>query len=651
MKLRELAATRLTPCRAMALHWAVGCAVVLLTACATHTEPLIHRVPVEVTREAPVDSARAVATGAETPGQAPVEVVREVPVEVTRIVPREVEENRVAPKEVIREVPVEVTRIVPREVEVTRIAPKEVVREVIREVLVTPTPRPRQRPATATPRPMPTPTTASMQAGPTASLVIALPRMGFIDPVPWRSGALGTGSLRFIYDPLLGTDSQGRISNSGLAESWELSEDGTEWAFHLRQGIPFHHGEGLVVEDMIFSMQKWLEESSLRRISDSLKSIEPIDDYTLRLRTNSIARWLPWDLTDTQLGLTFAIPGRYYEEVGPEGFARDPIGTGPYRHIEHLSGERLVLEAVQRHWREGVPTKHLVRFLVVQNEYSKIAALKTGQVDIISLGYDNYDVGDSGFQVFWREGWTSVGVRIHQQWDDVPIADIRVRQALNYAIDRVHLADALFGGWARPAAVPIRMPDRDPYWDLEPYPYDPEKTRQLLTEAGYPDGFEMTIHAYDRTNAPYWVDLAEFLAESFAEIGVHAVISATSYPEFRPKMLNQTIPGDVSYWTFPNRRTPGLVRGLEFLFRSSSRFTTTKDPELDWLIEQSINEPDPFKQEELVNELLWRTHENANYLPLLHVDIPYAASDKVPADWDLGRRPWDPDYLDVIRRR
>ena len=124
---------RLAPSKTMGLLCSALCAVVLLTACATPTEPLIHRVTVEVTREAPVDSARAVATGAETPGQAPVEVVREVPVEVTRIVPREVE--------------------------VTRIAPKEVVREVIREVLVTPTPRarPTRRP-TATPLPTRAPT-------------------------------------------------------------------------------------------------------------------------------------------------------------------------------------------------------------------------------------------------------------------------------------------------------------------------------------------------------------------------------------------------------------------------------------------------------------------------------------------------------------
>ena len=147
---------RLAPSKTMGLLCSALCAVVLLTACATPTEPLIHRVTVEVTREAPVDSARAVATGAETPGQAPVEVVREVPVEVTRIVPREVE--------------------------VTRIAPKEVVREVIREVLVTPTPmaRPTRRP-TATPPPTRTPTPAPPATPPPTRTPIPLP---FVTPGP-----------------------------------------------------------------------------------------------------------------------------------------------------------------------------------------------------------------------------------------------------------------------------------------------------------------------------------------------------------------------------------------------------------------------------------------------------------------------------------
>ena len=610
--------------------WSAGCAVVLLTACATHTEPLIHRVTVEVTREAPVNATRVVATEVEVISQSPVEVIREMPVEVTRIVPREVE--------VVREVPVEVTRIVPR------------------EVLVTPTPRPRQRLVTSTPRPMPTPTTASAPALPTGSLVIALTQMGFNDPVPWKSGLPGIGSLRFIYDPLLGTDRGGSVVGPGLAESWDISEDGREWTFNLRQGIRFHHGQELSAEDIVLSINKRLQEGPIGHFDASLGAPEIIDDHTFSFLASSPASPSLWDFTDTLLPFAFAVPADHYRRVGDQEFAQSPVGTGPYRHIEHLRGERLVLEAVQRHWREGVPTKHLVRFLVVQDENSKIAALKTGQVDIIGPVYDNYDVGESGFQVFWREGWTTVGFRIHQQWDDVPIADVRVRQALNYAIDRVHLADALLGGWARPAAVPIRMPDRDPYWDLEPYPYDPDKARELLAEAGYPDGFALAMHVYNDRQATYGVDmvgidLAELLHGFFGEIGVAAEINVSHYRVIRARIVEQDIPGHVSYRTFPNRRTPWIVRNLGFLFHSTSRFTITKDPELDWLIEQSINEPDPFKQEALVNELLWRTHKNANYIPLLHVDIPYAASDKVPADWDLGSATHYPDYLDVVRRR
>ena len=623
--------------------------VVVLSACATPIEPRI----VEVTRQVTIEVTRSVSER--------VEVIREVPAEVTR----EVEATRQIPVEVIKEiaveVPVEVTRVVP--VEVTRLVPVEgirevpveVIREVIKEVVVAPTARaqPSRRP-TATPRPARRPTPVAAPG----RLFIAVPELGFESPVPWKSGERGTGSLRFIYDPLLGTDSQGRLSNSGLAESWKISDDGTEWLFKLREGIPFHHGKELVAGDIVYSIQEWMAKRPTRGFLENLRVLESIDDYTVRIQTSSLDRWLLWDLTDTQLTLTFAIPAAHHRQVGDEGFARDPMGTGPYRHMQHSREERLGLYAPERHWREGVLTIREVRFLTIQDESVKIAGLITGEVDIFSPRYDSVGpIRDYGFKVFLREGWTTVGFRFHQQWDNVPIADVRVRLALNYAIDRDYLADAIFEGWAKPAAVPVWMTGAMEPWTREPHRFDPKRANELLAESGYPDGFEFTIHAYDDRPAPYGddlhgIDLAELLESGFTHnIGVRASVLTPSYPELREKILNQTIPGDMSYWTSPARPTPGFVRSLSSLFQSTSPLTTTKDPELDDVIGSLNTELDPAKERELMSVLLAITHDRANYLPLLHIDIPYAASDKVPTDWDLGKRPWDPDYLDVVRRR
>ena len=600
--------------------------VVALSACATPIEPRI----VEVTRQVPIEVTGSVSER--------VEVVREVPVEVTRAVPRDA----------VREAPIEVTRVVPREVvrevvkEVAVEVTREVVREVVKEIVVTATPR-----ARATGRP------AATQAPPSDTLVILVPDLGFEDPVPWRSGS-GTGILRLIYDPLLGVDTQGRLSDSGLAQSWELSGDGTEWVFNLsQQGISFHHGKQVGPEDMIFAVQKWLEERPVSRIRDNLETLEPIDDYTMLVRTHSPDFSLIWDFTDTRLPLTFAVPKEHYEQVGDEEFARGPIGTGPYRHVEHRRHERLVVEAQERHWREGVPAMQHVRFLVLQDEPRKIAALKTGQVDLISLSHESVlPIKNGGFRVFVRERWTTVGFRFHQQWDDVPIADVRVRRALNYAVDRHALANIVFHGLAWPAAVPARTTGPLARISPEPYPFDPERARELLAEAGYPDGFSgLAIHAYHRQPAPYGVGLAEALAESFGQIGVYVDVSVSEYSVFRPSLLNQAIPGDMSYWHSDASPAPYFVRSMEFVLHSTNPFTTTKDPELDRIIETLSMEFDPAEGLELMSYFLETTHDHANYLPLLHVDIPYAASGKVPTDWELGKRSWHPDYLDVVRRR
>ena len=188
----------------------------------------------------------------------------------------------------------------------------------------------------------------------------------------------------------------------------------------------------------------------------------------------------------------------------------------------------------------------------------------------------------------------------------------------------------------------------DPRWVHE---YDPDMARQLLAEAGYPDGFELAIHAYDRGSAPYPIQSAQALASYYRDIGVRANLSVSSYSEFRPRWLGHSIAGDMSNLALAARPMYRVFTVLSNLFQFGNRFTTTKDHDLDRLLSEMTEEFDTSRAEELLWEFLWITHENANYLPLLHVDLPYGASQRVPADWNLGYYTFVPDYLDAVRRR
>jgi peptide/nickel transport system substrate-binding protein len=496
-------------------------------------------------------------------------------------------------------------------------------------------------------------------AKPEGELIIMSPDLGFEVPVGWKETvAGGKAAMRFLYDALVGLDDENNLSADwGLAASWEMTPDGKQWTFNLKEGIPYHNGDEFVADDMTFIINKWLEPESVgsykERLTSFVESMEAPDPYTWVVKTGTPDIWLHWDLTDAQGALGMPVPAAYYQSVGDEEFAKNPIGTGPYSFAEQRIGDFMDLTAFENHWREGTPTVATVRLRKVPEESTRIAALQTDEADIITVSRENVpQIRDAGLQVFLREGQAIVGFYFHQQWDDVPVADIRVREAMNLAVNREELAEFVFGGLASPGAVypvPASAPVTDP--SLQPYPYDPERAKQLMEEAGYGDGFEVTVHSYPRSDVPEGPRMIEALAGYFDEIGVKANILPTEYSKYRTGRRAQTIPGEMGYLGAPNRPFPGFVGLMRALQHSTSPFTSTRDPEFDRLIEDMEGTLDPKEAEEHFLGIYRRYYEQFTHLTLLDIDIPYAANDQVPADWNLGGRSWEPNFNDVVRPR
>ena len=496
-------------------------------------------------------------------------------------------------------------------------------------------------------------------AKPEGELVIMSPDLGFEVPVGWNETvAGGKAAMRFIYDALVGLDDENNLSADwGLAASWDMTPDGKQWTFNLKEGISYHNGDEFVADDMIFTINKWMEPESVgsykERLTSFVESMEAPDPYTLVIKTGTPDIWLHWDLTDAQGALGMPVPAAHYQSVGDEGFAKNPIGTGPYSFAEQRIGDYMELTAVEDHWREGAPTVETIRLRKVPEESTRIAALQTDEADIITVSRENVpQIRDAGLQVFLREGQAIVGFYFHQQWDDVPTANILVREAMNLAVNREELAEFVFGGLASPGAVypvPASAPVTDP--SLQPYSYDPERAKELLAEAGYADGFEVTVHSYPRSDVPEGPRMIEALAGYFDEIGVKVNILPTEYSKYRTGRRAQTIPGEMGYLGAPNRPFPGFVGLMRALQHSTSAFTSTKDPEFDRLIEAMEGTLDPKEAEEHFLGIYRRYHEQFTHLTLLDIDIPYAANDRVPADWNLAGRSWEPNFNDVVRAR
>src|SRR5215467_4257056 len=276
-----------------------------------------------------------------------------------------------------------------------------------------------------------------------------------------------------------------------LAESWSESEDGLTYEFKLRQGVTFHNGDPLTAEDVKFSLERYHGIGAIL-FKDKLQAVEVVDPHLVRLHLKE-----PWPDFLTYLGtpatsIGWIVPKKYLEQVGDDGFKKHPIGAGPYKFVSQKEGIELVLEAYEGYWRKVPHVKTLV-LRSVPEDTTRLAMLKTGEADIAyaMMGPAAEEVKrDPKLTLAYSYGQGIFFIIFNEQGDPKsPWHDLRVRQSLNYAIDRQALSDQQTLGASQltgnivARAFEFALP-------IEAYPYDPEKAKQLLKEAGYPNGFD-----------------------------------------------------------------------------------------------------------------------------------------------------------------
>jgi peptide/nickel transport system substrate-binding protein len=501
---------------------------------------------------------------------------------------------------------------------------------------------------------------AAEASQPSGELRLAMPGIGNMRPAPWMESAFGKGYLTLLYDFLVGVNPDGSLSaENGVAERWEMSADGRTWTFWLRQGIKFHDGSELTAEDAKWSLEMVTRPESVAafaaRLRGTIQEIEVADPYTLVIRTKNPAIFLAQDLS---MGTGFEgaiLPKRYYEQVGADGFAAKAMGSGPYKWVKGVTGSWLQLEAVDKHWAEGVPKFKTVTYRVVPEESTRIAMIQTGEADIVGVSRERVaELQGTDLKVFVKERGSVMGCYFHQQWEDVPVADKRVRQALNLAINRDELVKFIFAGQAKLVAMyPIGSFAVSAGADssLTPYPYDPDRAKQLLKEAGYANGFETTIYSYAREDVPEMARLVEAIAGYMAKIGVKLNIFATEYPVARTKRMTGKMPGHISCLGTPNRANAGdLLSLLYTLHHSSSKFTDHKVPELDALLDKATAATSVEEVHTLIGAIHHWMYDDYGTMPIAEVSTPYVVNAKKVSQWDLGRTLYDNNDRGLIRR-
>jgi len=305
------------------------------------------------------------------------------------------------------------------------------------------------------------------------------------------------------YDSLLRWDENGNLI-PGVADEWSLDVDTSTWTFKIHEGITFHNGDPLTAYDVKFSIDRFSDMTQSSNpwsfyLSTLYNQVETrvVDDYTFEFVQ---------DHPEPSQIVIFAwvriLPKDYYEEVGMDYFRAHPIGSGPWKFKELISNETCTLEANAEYWREDeIPEFQYYEEIEVPELATRIAMLRTGDLDMAAIDYDRIpDLLDDGFaiQEFLPPGTATLCFQGTWLPGAGATGDIRVRQAMSYALNRQEICDTWYSGYAEPGVQFYMYPGCFGWSEeLAADPYDPELAMDLLEQAGYPDAFDdPAIHCY-----------------------------------------------------------------------------------------------------------------------------------------------------------
>jgi peptide/nickel transport system substrate-binding protein len=426
-----------------------------------------------------------------------------------------------------------------------------------------------------------------------------------------------------------------------LAESWTVSADQRVYEFKLREGLKFHNGDPFTAEDVKFSFYR---TKGAKILQDKVREVTIVDPYRVRFQLQE-----PFPDFMTYYG-TFAtgagwiVPKKYFEQVGPDGFRKHPIGLGPYKFVSNTPGVELVMEANESYWRKVPSVKRLV-YKSVPEPTTRMAMLKRGEVDIAYLldAPQAQDVKrDPNLKLAFSGGIGTFYLDFLDQWDPKsPWHDRRVRLAANYAIDRQALSDAETLGASKPAGNHV-PPTFEFALPLEPYPYDPARAKKLLAEAGYPNGFD----AGDLHQLPPYFSLGEAIVGYMQAVGIRLRMRPMERGAYFALITSKKAKG---LCVCTSSLYGNAASRLSEVIPSDGTYAYGGYPDIDALFKQQAGETDRKKREAMLHQIQRLVHERVRYGPIYQYVWPSGVGPRVaePALMLINPYPWSAPLEEV----
>lgn len=421
--------------------------------------------------------------------------------------------------------------------------------------------------------------------------------------------------LRWVYDTLIRALPDGSLA-PGLAESWESPDDQT-FVLHLRQGVQFQDGTPFdaAAVKAHFERAQTAPESALVDALSAIESIETPDDHTVVLTLSEPrAGVLPAVLTD-RAGM---VPSPAAVEAAGDTYgANGGVGAGPYKYDSHTPAEDMHVSAWDGYWDQQHRYLAGIDMLGAGEEF-QVERIASGEIDYAAMKDTDLPsavAGEEAGTVSYELSPTTQYAEIYINWSVAPFDDLRVRQALEHAIDRELLAQALTEGSGTPASSPLPVDSWAHDAAVEDlYPYDPAKAKELLAEAGYPDGVDVTVGQIDN---PYYLRLAQAVQDMVKESGFNFTLESVTGAEINNRLYQlKDLP--VAITAFRGVADPGLTLEQKFTSYGNSNPAAMTVEGVDELIAEGAATVDQDARAEAYREVERLIMENALSVPLYH---------------------------------
>jgi peptide/nickel transport system substrate-binding protein len=418
------------------------------------------------------------------------------------------------------------------------------------------------------------------------------------------------GILYALHDALVRPYPPHKMGAS-LAESWKESPDGKTYEFKLRPGLKFHNGDPLTTEDVKFSFERY-RGAAAKALQERVQQVEIVSPLVVRFHLKE-----PWPDFMSFFGTTasaagIVVPKKYLTQVGDDGFKKHPIGAGPYRFVSHKPGIEVVLEAFPGYWRR-VPVVKTWVMKSVPESTTRAVMLKSGEADM-AVALDGVDAEsvkrDPRMQVVPSKHASIFWIEFTEQWDPKsPWHDKRLRLAVNHALNRKQINEAACLGFCPPAGVIVPRV-MDFALQVEPPAYDLQKAKQLLADAGYPNGLD----AGDFVPIPGFPTVAESVVNDLTAVGIRVRMRPTEraafYADWRDKKLR-------GVFMTASGNSGNAASRVEAFIQSRGAYAYGGYPDIDDLFQQQARERDARRREALLFQIQQLTIDRVMFAPVM----------------------------------